>query len=245
MRATRTWKTQTLYPQPKTEPLNGNGTVYATAVITYNARDQILSTKGYEGTESTGVFLETTMSYDGHGRLQTKHVPEQQAVPGNSATSDHTTWEYNLDDTIQKVTDARGTAAIFSYNNRHLVTNTSYTVPSGSGIPVTAPVSYGYDAAGNRLSMTDGMGNASYQYDQLSRMTSETRYFGAPLYRTYNLTYGYNLANSLTSIALPDWSQQVNYNHDAAGRLNSVTATVTPTPATRATMPIGTRSSRP
>lgn len=62
------------------------------------------------------------------------------------------------------------------------------------------------------------------QYDQLSRLTSETRYFAAPLNRTYTLNYGYNLANVLTSVGLPDWSQQVNYNHDAVGRLNSVTS---------------------
>ena len=54
------------------------------------------------------------MTYDGYGRLKTKHVPEQN-VGAN------TTWDYKADDTIEKVTDGRGAAATYAYNNRHLM----------------------------------------------------------------------------------------------------------------------------
>lgn len=69
--------------------------------------------------------------------------------------------------------------------------------------------------------MTDGMGSVSYGYDQLSRMTSETRYF-TQLNRSYELDYGYNLGGELSSVSMPLWSQQVTYNHDSTGRLSSV-----------------------
>jgi YD repeat-containing protein len=55
-------------------------------------------------------------------------------------------------------------------------------------------------------------------------MTSETRTFTG-LTGSYSLNYSsYNLANELTSLSLPTWSQTVGYNYDSAGRLNAVTA---------------------
>lgn len=93
------------------------------------------------------------MTYDGYGRLKTRHVPEQ-----NAGTA--TTWDYNPDDTIQKVTDARGASQTLSYNNRHLVTGITYSAPSG--IPVPGAASFSYDAAGNRTSMADGTGSLTY-----------------------------------------------------------------------------------
>ena len=196
----------------KTEVLNWQGgSVYATTVNTYNARDQVTQMRQYAGAEGSGTYQDTTLTYDGYGRLKTKHVPEH-------ASGTAITWNYNADDTIQSTTDARGATATFTYNSRHKPTAITYTL---SGSP-TINTSYGYDAAGNRTSMTDSLGNVSYGYDQLSRMTSEVRYYAGPN-RSYTMTYGYNLNNQLTSVSYPGWSQQVSYNFDTAGRLNSVT----------------------
>jgi len=152
------------------------------------------------------------MTYDGYARLNTKHVPEQ-----DEGTA--TMWNYKADDTVQSIIDARGASQTFAYNNRHLVTGITYSAPSGITNP--APVTFAYDAAGNRTSMTDGLGSASYAYDELSRMTSETRTFTG--LGTYPITYGaYNLANELTSITDP-FGAQVGYTHDVAGRISRVT----------------------
>jgi YD repeat-containing protein len=174
--------------------MNGDS-VYATTVNTYNARDQLTLVRQFQGNDQSGVYQDTTMSYDGHGRLQSKHVPEQDA---NNATI----WDYNNDDTIHAVTDARGASATYTYNNnRGLVNGIAYSTPSG--VTSTANVSFGYDAAGDRTSMTDGLGSVSYNYDQLSRLTSETRYFSAlsssPTGGNYGISYQYNLANEVTS----------------------------------------------
>jgi YD repeat-containing protein len=215
----------------KTEVLNwdgaGNsgtdGSVYSTTVNTYNARDQLTRVRQFDAAQGTvpsdpndfscptGSCQQTTMTYDGYGRSKTKHAPEQ-----DEGTA--TTWNYNADDTVQSVTDARGASQTFTYNNRRLVKDISYSAPAG--INSTAPVSYDYDAAANRTSMTDGMGSMSYSYDQLSRLTSETRTLTG--IGTYPLSYAYNLANQLTSITDP-FSAQVGYNHDLAGRLSSIT----------------------
>ena len=161
------------------------------------------------------------MTYDGYGRLKKKHVPEQDQ-------NKDTVWDYNADGTIQKITDARGSSQTFAYNARHLVTSISYAAPSGSGITAPATPTFSYDAAGNRTSMTDGVGTLSLSYDQLSRLTSETRYFNdLTAYSgggNYSLGYQYNLANALTTLTQPSqFSGTVNYAYDSAARLATVT----------------------
>jgi YD repeat-containing protein len=204
----RTWKT---------EILNWNGSVYSSTTSSLNARDQATLVRQFAGTDQSQTYQDTTMSYDGYGRLQTKHVPEQ-----NAGTA--TVYAYNLDDTIQSVTDARGAMASYSYvgNNRHLVTGITYSAPSA--IPIPAAASFGYDSAGNRTSMADGTGSLTYQYNSLSQLTSETRQFngaGAPS-TSYTLSYQYNLAGALKKITDPT-NVTINYNHDTAGRVIGVT----------------------
>jgi RHS repeat-associated protein len=111
-----------------------------------------------------------------------------------------------------------GATTTFGYNNRHLATSISYGVPAG--VADTPNVSLGYDAAGNRTSMTDGLGSVSYGYDQLSRLTSETRMFTGV--GSFALNYAYNLAGQLTSTTNP-WGAQVGYGYDKVGELTGVT----------------------
>jgi len=194
------------------------GTVYSTTVNTYNARDQVTLTRQFQGSAPgdlscpSGTCQQTTMTYDGHGRLITRHVPEQNA-------GTNTVWNYNSDDTVLKVTDARGASQTFTHNSRHMVTGITYAAPVGITIP-TAP-SFGYDGAGNRISMTDGTGNVSYHYDQLSRMDWEDRTFAGLSGSTYRLSYGYNLVGALTSITDP-FNAQIGYGYDTAGRIATV-----------------------
>ena len=55
------------------------GSVYSATVNTYNARDQVTQVRQYAGPEGSGTYQDTTMTYDGYGRLKTRHVPEQNA----------------------------------------------------------------------------------------------------------------------------------------------------------------------
>jgi RHS repeat-associated protein len=181
------------------DELNWDQTVYATTTYTYNVRDQLSTINQVGQTRS--------FTYDGYGRIQTRTTPEQGT----------TTYSYFADDSVQTVTDARGATSTLSYNNRGLVTGITYGVPSG--VAATPNVTFGYDAAGNRTSMTDGLGSVSYVYDQLSRLTSETRVFSG--LGSYALTYAYNLGSELTSIT-NQWGAQVGYSYDKLGRPTSV-----------------------
>ena len=140
------------------------------------------------------------MTYDGDGRLQSKHLPEQRDQSGNPT---YTTYDYNTDSTINWVQDGRGVRATYGYNNnRHLVSSITYPAAQNlpTGVAPTANVSFGYDAAGNRISMSDGSGTMSYSYDQISRLSSETKTFNG-LRLGYTLNYGYNLAGEIDLIA--------------------------------------------
>jgi YD repeat-containing protein len=196
----------------KTDVLNWEGgSVYSTTVNTYSVLDQVTLVRQFQGADTSGTYQDTTMTYDGYGRLLTKHVPEQ-----NAGTA--TIYAYNTDDSVQSVTDARGASATYSYNGRHLVTGISYSAPAG--ITPTSNVTFGYDAAGNRTSMTDGLGSVSYAYNDLSRMTSETRSFTSV--GTFALSYDYNLAGELKKIT-DSTNMTINYGYDSSGRLNGVT----------------------
>ena len=182
------------------EELNWNGSVYATTTYAYNVLDSLTSI------DQAGQVR--SFAYDGYGRLQSRTTPEQGT----------TNYGYFADDAVQTVTDARGATMTFGYNNRHLATAITYGVPSG--VAATPNVSFAYDAAGNRTSMTDGLGSTTYGYDQLSRLTSETRTFTSV--GSFTLGYAYNLAGELTSLTNP-WGSVVGYGYDKTGRVTGIT----------------------
>jgi YD repeat-containing protein len=193
--------------QWKTEVLNWDGSVYSSRVLAYNVRDQITSAKQYQGPESSGIYQEETQTHDGYGRLATRKSPVETTP---------TTYIYYENDKPQTVTDARGITTSYSYNNRGLVTDVSSSSSS------TVAMHFGYDAASNRTLMTDDSGTVTYQYDSLSRLTSETKQFSNGPSGSYTLTYEYNLTDALKAITDPVGSR-VDYGFDSAGRLTNIT----------------------
>jgi len=64
----------------------------------------------------------------------------------------YNTVTYNADDTVATVTDPRGVVATYSHNDRHLVTQISYSVSSGLQSTVPArPTWDPYNAVGPPL----------------------------------------------------------------------------------------------
>ena len=185
----------------KVEELDWNQNIYSTTTYTYNARDQI--------TQTNQAGQLRTFAYDGHGRLITRTTPEQGA----------TNYSYNLDDTVQTVTDARAAAMTFNYNPRKLVEGITFSVPSG--VAPTPNVTFQYDAAGNRTSMSSSESTVSYSYDTASRLTSETRSFNG-VAGSFSLNYTYNQSGQLTEITNP-WGVKVGYNYNFAGEVAGVT----------------------
>ena len=205
----------------KSENFNWDGTsVYSTIVQNFNGRDQVTQITQYAGTENpNNTHQDTILTYDGHGRLKTRHNPIEDSQTDTS-------WIYNADDTVQQVVDPRGAITSYTYNDpRGLLTQISYdppaTQPTNTTIPDTPTVNFTYDAAGNRISMSDGTGSTAYSYDELSRLKSETKTFTG-LTGNFTISYDYELSGKLKSITDP-FGATVNYNDDKAGRTTSIT----------------------
>jgi hypothetical protein len=202
----------------KNETLNWNSTVYSSTTSTYSVLDQVSQVAETSG--ASGASRLTTSEYDGYGRLWKARRPEQTA---------DTVYGYNLDDTINVVTDPRAATATYGYNNRGLVTTVSY-----AGAGTASAVSFGYDQSGRRTQMVESFGGGSlgqvdYIHDSLGLLRSETRSF-AGLARTYRLEYDYNLAGQVKQLEYSTQPQTwadftVDYQFDKTGRLTAVTGT--------------------
>ncbi|MFL6208705.1 MAG: S8 family serine peptidase [Pyrinomonadaceae bacterium] len=194
----RVWKTEALNLDAPTY------SVYSTRTNTYDVRDQI--TRVYQQAGTNGPGQEILQHYDGYGRLDWRQAPVQTAT---------TTYTYYADDQMHTMTDARGATTTFSYNNRHLITNVSYSAPS----PITAPtpITYAYDEAGNRTQMTDGTGSVDYVYNTQSQLTTETHHFNGPA-GSFPITYEYTISGQLKSLTDPAGSK-ATYSYDLMGRL--------------------------
>lgn len=220
----------------KSEILDWDGTgpnetgraVYSATTFTYNARDQVTLLRRFAGSTSSTTFQDTTSTYDGYGRLKTRHLPEQQADTSYTASTDHTTWNYNNDDTVSSVVDARGVVTSFTYNARRLTTLISFdssSVPASKNVASTANIAFAYDARGNRTSMSDGSGSVSYHYDQSARMDYEERTFaGLPNSGAFRLNYEYSLSGILKKVTDVHTGTSFTETLDKVGRVTAVNA---------------------
>lgn len=211
-----------------TGPNGTGGTVYSARTFTYNARDQVELVRQFAGSTSSTTFQDTTSTYDGFGRLKTQHLPEQQADTSYSASTDHTTWNYNNDDSVASVVDARGVVTSFTYNARRLTTLIEFDssdVPASKNVPSTANMTFTYDARGNRTSMSDGSGSVSYHYDQSGLMDWEERTFAAlQSLGAFRLSYEYNLGGILKKVTDVHSETSFTETLDKLGRVTEVNA---------------------
>jgi RHS repeat-associated protein len=106
----------------------------------------------------------------------------------------------------------------WTYTSASLAASVSYS--GGSAHSVT----YGYDADGNRTSMSDATGSSSYGYDPFGELTSTTNGAGQVT------GYGYNADGQASAVTYPlpstaTWAstRTVSYTYDNAGLLATVT----------------------
>jgi YD repeat-containing protein len=82
---------------------------------------------------------------------------------------------------------------------------------------VTPNVTYGYDPAGHLVTMTDGTGTSTWNYDTFGELTSRTQGSDA------TIGYGYDNNGNQTSITYPGQTTPVVHTFDDAERLKTVT----------------------
>jgi RHS repeat-associated protein len=171
--------------------------------------------KGSAPSDST-QWRTRTFTYDSLSRLLTANNPESGTI----------TYSYDADsELLQKTSPApnqTGTATqtvSYCYDALHRVLGKGYGAQS---CPLTTPVvTYAYDsgtnAKGHLTSLTDQAGTASYTYDILGRLTTETRPIASVSKST---SYTYNLDGSVKTLTYPS-GRVVTYTPGAGGVLTS------------------------
>jgi len=141
----------------------------------------------------------TSWTYDALGRVLTRTLPLGQTESFN----------YDANGNPTRHIDFNGSLDLFSYdvNNRLLQKQ-------------NAPVeTYGYDAVGNRITITDSNGLTRYQYDSRDRLISETKPNG------HLIEYQYDAAGNRTEVKTTVGAivESTTYSYDALNRLSTVT----------------------
>jgi RHS repeat-associated protein len=167
-----------------------DSTQWRTRTFTYDSLSRMLTATNPE----SGLV---TYYYDANGNVLQKVMP----TPNQTGTAQHT--------------------ISYCYDQLNRVTGKAYSWQNcqGTQLPTgTAVVSYTYDQGRNGIgfvtSLTDQAGSASYTYDMLGRLISQTRTTNS-VTKTIGITH--NLDGSLLSLTYPSGAT-VNYTPDVAGR---------------------------
>ncbi|HKE95232.1 MAG TPA: hypothetical protein VKB34_13050, partial [Povalibacter sp.] len=170
----------------------------------YDANDNVTSVKDPEN-------LTTNYTYTGFGEVKTLTSPDTGL----------TNYTYDSAGNLKTKTDARGAMSLvtYSYDALNRVTQAVFSDQT---------ITYTYDSClngiGRLCSFTDNSGSTSYQYDAHGRITQKTQ-LANTIYWPMTRTIGYQYTSgNLTRITMPT-GVLVDYGHDAAGRISSITVT--------------------
>ncbi len=177
----------------------------------------------------------TSYTYDSMGNM----------ISTTNADGKTTDYEYDLENRLTAVVNPDGTKEIMTYDLIGNIKSLAY--PNGDTITYDydkinnlisknynddSNVSYLYNENGNRISMTDSIGESYYEYDIMDRVTSVTDAYGKTIKYSYDacgrlsaitysdgriVQYGYDLNDRLISVN--DNGSITNYCYDAVGNL--------------------------
>ncbi|WP_040950108.1 RHS repeat-associated core domain-containing protein [Gorillibacterium massiliense] len=119
-------------------------------------------------------------------------------------------YRYDLAQNVTELTDRNNHRTTYTYDNRNRLLE-KQVAETGDRI------SYTYDAASNRTTMTDGSGKSEYTYDGNNRLIQITKN------GTVQLAYGYDAAGNIVS-ATDKKGYSTTYGYDVLNRLDAVTA---------------------
>ncbi len=202
----------------------------------------VTDANGIETTRSYDAGVNLVASTDGLGAQMTfgyDALNRQVAVtdPLGNATS----YGYDARGNRTSMIDAEGVVTRYEYDGLGRLTAVleNYVNGAGSDAETNVRTEYGYDAAGNRLSIRDGNGHVTaFAYNAVKRLASETDALGHETTYVYDAvgnrtlltdangvstTYVYDEANRLTAILYPPPEPSVSFAYDDAGNRISMT----------------------
>lgn len=141
-----------------------------------------------------------TFGYDSRDRVQSKTTPEGTV-----------NYQYDAVGNLTAAQNHNGANLAMSYDALDRVTRVVQTLPTG----FSATIGYGYDANGNRTSMTTPWGSFAYVYDALNRLTLMT----TPGGQSY--AFEYDELGRRTRLTYPN-GVVTNYVYDDASQLELI-----------------------
>lgn len=179
--------------EPAGDALGRVGAATATSGVTRYQRDAVGQVTAI--TDSRGAV--TRFTYDPRGLLASRIDPLGR----------RTTFAYSPEGWLTGATYPDGTTIERAYDPAGWLTGVTY--PDGS------ERAYNYDQAGLLLSISDGLGTISYDYDDLFRPAAVTGVLGD------TVGYRWDAQGRLTSLVYPD-GRSATYDYDLLGRLAAV-----------------------
>ncbi len=175
----------------------------------------------------------TTMTYDAAGNVLTRTLPlgQQESFTYDALNNrrthtdfngDTTTFDYDANNRETEKTLPGSPPVISTYTDggmeeQHGGDVSAYD-PIGRLLQETKEsgdvLTYGYDQAGNRTSVTTPAGTTTYGYDELNRLATVVDATGTT-------TYGYDDVGNLASVAYPNGTATA-YTYDGLNRLTKV-----------------------
>jgi RHS repeat-associated protein len=148
---------------------------------------------------------------DGNGHVTAfAYNAVNRLVRETDAMGHETSYVYDAAGNRTGLIDANSVTTTYLYDEANRLTDILYPPPE-------PPVTFTYDDAGNRISMTDNSGQTTWEYDGLNRPTVITSE------ETGRVGYGYDAAGNRTSLTYPD-GKFVSYAYDPGSRMTGVTA---------------------
>jgi RHS repeat-associated protein len=192
-----------------TQPLPLVGEPRPVIKLDYDLQDQL-------GTLTDPRNLATQYTVNGIGDVRATTSPDSGAA---SAT-------YYPNGLIKTRTDARGKLSTYSYDAMDRLTRIDYTTGAASIFTYDGGSTSANNATGALSSFADASGSTAYGFDGFGRVSSKTQIVGSGTSaRNFAVGYAYGDAGSanghLQSITYPSGAK-LNYTHDAAGRILSV-----------------------
>lgn len=223
-----------------------------TSQMDYDQDDQLRTTTDPRGTVTTYAYDPAghltsqrigassnpprTFSYDSNGNLATI-TDERGNADGATPASFTTTMQYDRTNRLTSVSNPASGATRFEYDARGL--RKKITAPSGKyttvtynklGLPTrvtysdgTPEVSFGWNTAGQRTSMFDGLGYVSYTYDGDQRLVNAKRTYSSGTSPVTSDIWQatYDPRGMLASWTFPGQPTE-SFAYDGAGRLTSL-----------------------
>ncbi|MCK6630236.1 MAG: DUF6531 domain-containing protein, partial [Anaerolineae bacterium] len=184
-------------------------------------------TENYTG---TGVYsgivdenIKTSYRYDNEGNLlQVSNLQSPISIfrydelnrldQVENALGHLSDYDYDGAGNLRQIVNPKSQIINYQYDLVNRLTYIDYPNPD-------ADVTFGYDALGRRTSMSDGVGNSVYIYDDLDRLIGLTQpAVGGP---SAAVGYGYDARGNRTRLTYPD-GKTVVYGYDNADRITTI-----------------------